>query len=105
MMRGGLCETCLSPGACCTDLFLSSVHGNSEVDSPMSFDRAEHWAMRERLPFRPLAQNPDGKWRWWCTALTPEGRCSVYEDRPALCRSYSAGKDGLCVHHAGTVPL
>ena len=26
-----------------------------------------------------------------CTALTPEGRCSIYERRPAVCRFYEAG--------------
>lgn len=99
-MRGGLCETCLKPGSCCRDLFLSSVDGNSDVDGPMSAEKAEHWAMGRQLPFRPLVQQSDGKWRWWCPKLDEAtGRCTDYENRPALCRAFAAGSDPLCVHY------
>lgn len=39
-----------------------------------------------------------GAWRggWFeferaCTKLTPEGRCSIYEDRPLVCRLFAPG--------------
>ena len=100
MNRGGLCETCISPGACCDDLYLMGDDGQRKVDTPMSFERAEHVAMSHGLPFRPLRQMPNGEWRWWCSALDRStGRCTVYENRPQLCRDYVAGSDPLCVHH------
>jgi len=98
----GLCETCIDPGHCCRDLHLtggSVVDPTDRADVPMSFEAAEHFAMRSRLPFRPFRQHEDGTWRWWCTALGPDGRCTVYETRPQLCRDYRAGSDGLCVHY------
>lgn len=50
--------------------------------------------------FRPAAQREDGTWNWQCTALDEAtGRCTIYEDRPSLCRDYAAGSDGLCVHY------
>jgi Fe-S-cluster containining protein len=66
----------------------------------MSHEAAEHMAMRAGLPFRPLIQLPDGSdWLWWCPALDDRtGRCTIYADRPQLCRDYAAGSDPLCVH-------
>ena len=99
MNRGGLCETCLAPGACCRAMHLSGGAGDMRMDAPMSFDQAEHLAMKHRLPFRPGRQLDNGHWLFWCTKLGPDGRCGDYENRPALCRTYAAGSDGLCVHH------
>ena len=65
-----------------------------------SFDRAEHVAMIHQLPFRPLSQLSDGRWRWWCPALDNQsGRCTIYETRPKLCADYAAGSDPICVHY------
>ena len=99
MNRGGLCESCLRPGNCCTNLALRGGPYPFLAEAPMSFEAAEHLAMRNSLPFRPLWQDADGIWRWWCPSLSPEGRCTIYETRPALCRSYAAGSDKLCFHH------
>lgn len=32
---------------------------------------------------------PNGKGEKYCEMLTPEGRCSVYEQRPIICRGFS----------------
>jgi Fe-S-cluster containining protein len=37
-----------------------------------------------------------------CSALTPEGRCSIYEHRPLICRLYGVAEGLEC--HAGCVP-
>jgi Fe-S-cluster containining protein len=95
----GLCETCIAPGNCCKRVNLSGGSGMNQIDAPMSFERAEHMAMRYGLPFRPAEQETDGTWRWWCPALARDGRCSIYETRPQLCRDYRAGSDGLCAHY------
>jgi Fe-S-cluster containining protein len=80
------------------------VHGGrsddpNQIGKPMSFEQAEHVAMKNGLPFRPLDQDEKGTWRYWCLNLLPNGRCGDYENRPGLCRLYVAGSDGLCVHH------
>lgn len=99
MNRGGLCETCLAPGHCCRSVFLNGGSADSRIDAPMSFERAEHLAMRYGLPFRPSEQQADGSWLWSCPALGEDGRCTIYEHRPQLCRDYAAGSDRLCVHY------
>jgi Fe-S-cluster containining protein len=53
------------------------------------------------LPFRPIAGSMTAEgWRYWCPALDRStGRCTIYDNRPELCRSYNAGRDNLCIHH------
>lgn len=61
------------------------------------------------LPFVPLrlAEDPnitiDGvkmvQAIFRCTKLGADGRCTIYETRPQLCRTYEAGSDPLCVEH------
>lgn len=101
MSRETLCDVCLEPGACCKRLHLTGFSEDPlrQPQLPMSHERAEHFAMSAGLPFRPLEQNERGVWLWECTALLPNGRCSIYEDRPELCRAYKPGSDPLCVHH------
>lgn len=38
-----------------------------------------------------------------CPALTPVGRCSVYEIRPMICRLFGAARDSGCEH--GCTPI
>lgn len=98
----------MSPGHCCKSLFLSGHMpgpAGEMFQDPMSFERAEHHAMRAGLPFRPLAQDDLGRWRWTCTQLLPNGRCGIYEDRPEVCRRYRPGEDPLCVHHWGLAEI
>lgn len=98
-----LCDTCIDPGACCRSMSISGgipdPRTGKRIQDPMSFEEAEHFAMRLSLPFVPGEQDDDGRWRFTCTALGDDGRCQVYETRPHLCRDYPAGRDGLCVHH------
>lgn len=94
MNRGGLCDACISPGACCKRLVISG--GGLEL--PMSHEKAEHLIMHHRQPFRPSAQRESGVWEWTCYQLQPDGRCGIYETRPQLCRDFKPGEDPLCVH-------
>lgn len=95
-----LCDTCLSPGACCKRLALSGPFAQ-----PMSRERVEHllmspeWHSQGVGNFRPGDQDEHGVWRFWCTQLLPDGRCGIYQDRPHLCRIYRPGQDAMCVHH------
>jgi hypothetical protein len=58
-----MCDTCMSPGACCKRLVLSGT-----FSEPMSLERVEHMLMKpEWFPqlkgvFHPGAQLPDGRW-------------------------------------------
>lgn len=98
-MRESMCDSCMSPGACCRRLVLSGPFAN-----PMSLKAVEHlltspdWIAQTMGVFRPGHQAEGGRWEFWCTALDPDGRCSIYEQRPQLCRSYRPGEDPLCVH-------
>lgn len=94
-----LCDTCAVPGRCCLKVYLTGGQDGDRISQPMSFERAEHMALRHRLPFRPAHQIEDGSWVWWCTNLGRDGRCTDYENRPQLCRDYKPGSDELCVHH------
>ena len=105
MNRGGLCEACLSPGHCCKKIHLSDttgalyIEGEQDPVEVVTRKIGQHW-------FKPLEEchslEVEGVRRvdylWECTALGPDGRCTVYENRPQLCRDYVAGTDRLCVH-------
>jgi Fe-S-cluster containining protein len=96
MKRESMCDTCLKPGNCCVSLFLTG----RGFQGAMSHEAAEHKLLREGLPFRPRAYDEDHhRWTFWCPNLRADGRCGDYENRPALCRMYQPGEDGLCVHH------
>lgn len=62
----------------------------------------ENHLRRLSLPFLPLDMSPEGEWRFWCPKLDANGRCGIYDDRPAACRNYEPQTDGLCVHYWGT---
>lgn len=103
MNRGGLCESCIAPGSCCKKMHLTggvSLHDGVRLGKPMSHELAEKLTALNGLhTFFPTHQRPDGSWEFACTALQPDGRCGIYEDRPELCKSYVAGSDPLCVHY------
>jgi Fe-S-cluster containining protein len=107
------CDTCTKPGACCHNFVLSDHRGGLRYDA--NDWKAEATAHMDRLemPFRPLQIDPE-KWdgeadpstvalRFTCPAVTPEGRCSIYENRPNLCRVYQPLQDKLCVMYVAPV--
>ncbi len=99
-----LCDLCHDPGHCCRAFFLT-------VAVPLGGGPDEAAAaLAETIPDAPFVplersdlEHSDtvDYWRWTCPALTPLGRCSVYETRPQPCRSFEAGSagDGLCTMH------
>jgi len=57
------------------------------------------------LPFKPLRPdlvhyNGEEKipWLYTCPRLGDDGRCTIYHNRPGLCRTFEPGSDALCVH-------
>lgn len=99
-----LCDTCHSPGHCCKEFHLDNLttwkdEGISAVAAALK---------NAELPFTPVRQagtwkDTDGReyvsWYATCQKLTSEGRCSIYETRPALCRKYEPASDALCVYY------
>lgn len=107
-----LCDTCREPGHCCKEFNLSGRDGH------ITFWDDETPAMEERFPFVPLYRTdqwtvefgPDtgrtySAWRWSCTKLGADGRCTIYDERPQLCRDYEAGSDPLCIEFDDAKPL
>ena len=103
-----LCDICRDPGACCRGFRL-----NVWISRGATPEEAGE-QMRERtkeqvgapFPFEAIQPEPPGSddanespwdfWKWSCPKLAPDGRCSIYENRPAVCRQFEAGSDKLC---------
>lgn len=113
------CDSCRDPGACCRAFTVN-------IDFPVGMERdevREHVRKgtdpfggrrrHEKLPhFEPLrpsrwwagngARRPERvNWMFDCAALGPDGRCTVYDDRPDVCRAYEPKSDPMCVEFDG----
>lgn len=104
-----LCDLCRDPGACCRNFPLS-------VGIPKGATHTEAEKLLQEkggvlyAPFIAVAVDPVQKpgqrleghesWRWACRALTGDGRCSVYLDRPTCCAVFEPLSDDLCVMRA-----
>lgn len=100
-LRESMCDVCMSPGHCCQLIALSGSNPDptKQPQQPMSFEAAEHFLLKSNHSmFRPAFQDEKGIWRFTCTALQPNGRCGIYDERPMVCRLYEPGTDRLCVH-------
>src|ERR1044072_8805943 len=100
-----MCDNCFQPGECCKSLFLRENNGEPIVfwegeDKDLMAARGlpfelaeihERWVDDDGRPFVTAV--------WNCPKLDPAtGRCTIYENRPLVCRSYEPGQDALCVH-------
>ncbi len=103
------CDRCVHPGACCKLMVISDKAGGFCYEPTATADDIRKDMASKWLPFEPV--RPDfrevkrgDKLYWWftCPKVTPEGRCSIYENRPGLCRAFNAGDDPLCVHYRDT---
>ncbi len=102
------CNSCRDPGACCRSFHV-------DIDVP-EFMTAEALRVHLRaglrpttgsqafevLPYDPIQPSTKGKkegtvhWDYSCPKLGEDGRCTIYETRPKICRDYEAGSDALC---------
>jgi Fe-S-cluster containining protein len=104
-----LCDTCRQPGACCRGFSLNRISDGDHLtlwddEDPL---KAVHPHIESEAPFHPverLGQWTDAEsgrtyssWKWSCSALGEDGRCTMYDNRPDLCRRYEAGSSPLCV--------
>ncbi|UGY15168.1 YkgJ family cysteine cluster protein [Bradyrhizobium septentrionale] len=103
-----LCDRCYAPGQCCRVMHLSQ---NGEPLTVWTDEDVSAQARAHGLPFEPIAPlssyvdpesgRPYATFEWTCPKLGADGRCTIYEDRPDVCRSFEAGSDPLCVHFNG----
>lgn len=80
-----VCSEC--PGRCCTNRRWQFY----KVELTMR--EAEHPALKEHVAWHQNPDDPKRKKPWIvmdpkCPLLGRDNRCTVYEDRPAACRSY-----------------
>ena len=97
-----LCDTCHSPGACCKNFSLGRTFWFDGDDTVELFLKSNDF------PFVPILVEEHesekkggrkyGSYRFSCPKLTAEGRCSIYEDRPYVCRQYEPASSSLCVY-------
>lgn len=96
------CDRCIAPGTCCKAFPLSKDFATGTTPEQLVEFLAE-----QKYPFVPLRRYYTyiGAWleRWLfqCTKLGADGRCTIYEDRPELCKLYEAGCDEMCIHTRG----
>lgn len=105
-----VCDSCRKPGHCCRDFVLNV---------PIQLDNWEEYATQRMaelgLPFEPVrlaspgaSSNPAYQVRYSCPRLSPDGRCTDYENRPQVCKIYDAKSDPLCieyVYHFKNIPI
>lgn len=65
----------------------------------MPEDRVPRWLVHEdERGFQTLAKGDEG----WCAALDPlDFRCTIYEQRPAICRKFAMGSPSCRFERAG----
>lgn len=77
-----------------------------EARTRATYTDALTFARNNGLPFVPSTPEPGARgawaWRFSCPKLGADGRCTIYDDRPDLCRTYEPMSDGLCVHYQGS---
>ncbi len=108
-----VCDTCRNPGRCCTGFSLGGAtfpKGETMLDAMIALASCIIHDVHERAivpPFLPLRRidwerdgDPDHVWSLWCPLLV-NGRCSDYENRPMLCKTYRPRQDGLCAMYEG----
>jgi len=95
-----LCDRCMAPGACCRKFWLNVEVPNER--GPAAFLAELRDPDGRRYPFVPydIGESRDGHtlYRWNCPKLGVNGRCTIYEDRPNVCRIFEPLSAGLCVH-------
>lgn len=96
-----LCGICPDPGHCCREFYFHFSYWKDE-----GLEAAQRHLTQWGIPFTVLDwldtyKDKDGREYAEilcnCPKVTAEGKCSIYKDRPGICRRYEAGSDPLCV--------
>jgi len=98
-----LCNICPDPGRCCREINISR---KSNGESLGKFDTATEANISmavNNLPFVAIPEKTGSHFMFSCPMLSGNGRCSIYEHRPKLCREYETASDGLCVFYGTNI--
>lgn len=91
-----LCDTCKDPGHCCREIPIWGIEKTTlEV---IAYIVEQDW------PFEISYIHEDGRGRYECRNLLPNGRCGDYENRPFICSDFVEASDRLCCHYMPTAP-
>jgi Fe-S-cluster containining protein len=112
-----LCDTCKRPGHCCSGFMLgggSFPPARTREEAQAQIDKQLMHRVDGTLQISPFelmylenflqADHVTGikdwvaGWKMRCTKLV-NGRCSIYDTRPQLCKDYAPATDSLCFHH------
>lgn len=78
---------CLRCGSCCRDLTLvingRTISGTRDL-------KTLHAHAEDYRRFLPSGRDPEGNITVTCTYLGEDGACTVYDERPAICREHPA---------------
>lgn len=112
-----LCNKCYAPGSCCKKIGLlrRSDDGGTEYRTHWAdggLDGVTKQVQDSGLPFVAVKQTsglytddetgrPYATYEFSCPKLGDNGRCTIYRNRPEICRIYEPLSDGLCVHFGG----
>lgn len=107
-----LCSVCPKPGMCCRNFPLFNTKSKEEVTFWEATWRedAKKFLLEMGLPFEPVAvrstYETEDKLKYItalysCPKVTVDGRCSIYQDRPQLCRKYLPGNSDICCFYKG----
>lgn len=100
-----LCSICPKPGMCCQNFPLSKNGEQLTFWEDTAFEDAIDFLRKHDLPFDPhevsgTYTTEDGRryvtLRYNCPKLGPDGRCTIYATRPALCRNFLPGEGDIC---------
>jgi Fe-S-cluster containining protein len=89
--HGPSCTECITPG-CCFQYVLLTLAEALPLARRLVRDSRDTQEFRAQLRRAGVVMRLRGRDGWWkmaepCALLT-DGRCSVYEDRPVMCRSH-----------------
>src|ERR1035437_2842273 len=93
------CDDCKERGRCCKEFKLS------DSDAPPwafttkdSKKTVENRLKKAHLPFVPARKH---KHYWWfsCPKIGSDGKCTIYPERPKVCRDFKVGGNVLCYHY------
>lgn len=104
-------KECPDLGACCRRMVVwangkpwpvteDPIEAQKEIDNyrggALPFELLAHGETTD-----PSTHEPGGRHAWYlrCKMVTTNGLCSMYDNRPDLCRIFAPGSDPLCVKH------
>lgn len=102
------CGMCPDKGHCCKDFM---YHRSFWIDE--GIEAAQKQLSDSGMPFLVKSFGPaykeEGGTREYasvrcdCPKLGEDGRCTIYETRPRICRIFAAGSDPLCIFSSMSV--